>query len=67
MTEQDEIGRQDCVEGWCPRQNAEVLIMSSTCFYHKRDVSCRGCVFDQDLVFVKLILIMCKILEERGN
>lgn len=64
--DQDE-GRQDCIEGYCPRKNDTVLIVSSRCFYQKRSQDCAGCVFDQDRIFPKLILIMCQILQERGN
>jgi len=63
----EEIGRQDCFEGYCPRKNDTVVIVSSRCFYPKRDEQCSGCVFDVDFVYVRLILIMSEILEARGN
>lgn len=67
MTDQDEVGRQDCIEGYCPRKNDQVLIISSTCFYSKKDQSCEGCVFDRNRIFAKLILLMCRVLEERDK
>lgn len=65
--EDEEIGRQDCFEGYCPRKDDKTVIISSRCFYHDRNRECDDCVFDQDPICVKLILIMCEILEERGK
>jgi hypothetical protein len=67
MVEQDEIGQQDCAEGWCPRKNDQVLIMSSTCFYSKRNQDCAGCVFDRNRISAKLVLLMCRVLEARDK
>jgi hypothetical protein len=63
----EDEGRQDCQTLYCPRRGVGILLVSSRCFYDKRGPDCQGCIFDQDLIYVKLILIMCQILEERGN
>ena len=61
----EEVGRQDCLDCYCPRKNEKVVLISSRCFYHGRDRDCHGCIFDVDLIYVKLILIMSEILEAR--
>jgi hypothetical protein len=64
--DQEEEPRRDLV-CYCPRVDSEVLILDSRCFSKNRTRVCFGCVFDASRIEVRLILIMCEILEERGN
>lgn len=64
--DQEEEPRRDLV-CYCPRVDAEILLLDGRCFSPERGPVCSGCVFDLDQIQVKLILIMSEISEERGN
>lgn len=57
--------RQDS-DAYCPRVNQQVLILNSRCFYSGINETCRDCVYDVDHIKVRLMLLLCTILEERG-
>lgn len=62
--DQDEEPRKDIV-CYCPRVDAEILLLDGRCFSTSRGPVCSGCVFDVDRIYVKLILVMSEILEAR--
>jgi len=64
--DQDDEPRKDIL-CYCPRVDSEILLLDGRCFCLSRGPACSGCVFDVDRIYVKLILIMCEILEERGK
>jgi hypothetical protein len=55
------------VEEYCILLDRYVLVLDGTCFYRQRSAKCRFCILDQDSVKVKLIHVLCDMLEDRAD
>jgi hypothetical protein len=64
--DQDEEPRKDIL-CYCPRVDKEILLLDSRCFSPNRGPVCSGCVFDVDRIYVKLMLLLCEILQSSGK
>lgn len=63
---QDDEPRKDIL-CYCPRIDGQVLLLDGRCFSPNRGPICCACAFDTDQILVKLILLMCEILEARDK
>jgi hypothetical protein len=63
----EEIKRED-IDSWCPRQDAQVLILSSTCFFPRKTKKiCCGCTFDGNWPLVRIMLLLADMPESPGK
>jgi len=66
-SQDEETEAREDIEGYCPRIDGEVLVLSGCCFHRERPWSCWGCVFDRNFVHVKLTILLKELLESRGR
>jgi hypothetical protein len=53
---------------YCPRVDAEILILSGRCFFPGRNKSlCSSCIYDVDFVAVQLLLLLADNLNMRAK